>query len=497
MISWPSLSVRGAGYSLRRRLLVWLLGATALMGVLALLDTWVEARQTAQSVSDRVLAGSAMAIAERVTIGLTGGLQVDIPFSALEMLASTAQDRVFYRVDSAGDGFLTGYDTLTPVKTDADGMTFADGYHDDTPVRIASLARQVSTGEGMLGFTVTVAESTRARDALARAILLRSALRLGAMILGAATVALVLVTLALRPLDRLGQEIAGRAPGDLRPIRAEAPHEVQGLVAAINSFMLRLETAITALRNFTGNASHQIRTPLAVIRTQLALAQRAAGAHVAHDALDKADQAVARAERVLAQLLVLARVDAAAGAGHATRLDAAALSRDLVAEMVPAALRSGIDLGYEGADVAEVAADAVLLAELLRNLLDNALAYAGGEAQVTLRVRAAEGDTTPVVIEVEDNGPGLPPERRAALAAGRRGMVMATGDSMAEGGTGGYGLGLSIVQEIATLFEARLELDQQPAGRGLLVRLTFPPVAAAPAAPAPAPPLPPVPAQAS
>ncbi len=454
-------------YSLRRRLIAWLLAATALIGVLALLDTRAEAIRTAQGVSDRVLAGSALAIAERVTADEAGGLEVDIPYSALEMLTSTAQDQVFYRVDGADGVFLTGYESLRPVPVAADGIGFADGVYGAVPIRLVSLVRDVSTGDGSARFTVTVAESTLARDALARSILRRAALRLAGMIFGAAAISWVTVTLALRPLDRLGEAIAERSPGDLRPVLAAVPAEVEGLVEAINSFMGRLDTALGALRNFTGNASHQLRTPLTVIRTQLALATRAPDAGVAREAAEKADAAVARAERVLAQLLVLARVDAAAG-GAFDVLDVAALARGVVAEMVPAALRAGVDLGYEGDGLAMIRAEPVLLAELLRNLLDNAVAYAGPRAVVTLRT-VVDMD---VVVEVEDNGPGLSADRRAALAQGKRGA----GSDVRRQGHGGYGFGLAIVQEIASLMEATVTFESGPDQRGLRVRIAFDPV---------------------
>ena len=116
-------------YSLRRRLLLWLLLATAVLGVMAMLDTWREALRTAQSVSDRVLVGSALAIAERVTVDQSGGLEVDIPYSSLEMLTSTAQDQVFYRVDGPVGSFLTGYSDLAVSSAPAGGVAFADGVY--------------------------------------------------------------------------------------------------------------------------------------------------------------------------------------------------------------------------------------------------------------------------------------------------------------------------------------------------------------------------------
>ncbi|MEH7830220.1 sensor histidine kinase [Gemmobacter denitrificans] len=444
------------GWSLRRRLLGWLLVATAILGLLALLDTWGEALRTAQGVSDRVLGGSAMAIAERVSVDLTGGIEVDIPYSALEMLASTAEDQVFYRVDGPA-GFITGYDRLEVLRAQ-DGLAFRDSSFDGTPVRIATLARQVSTGEGWLPFTVTVAESTRARDALARAILWRSALRLLGMILGAALIVWITVTLALRPLDRLGETIADRSPDDLTPLAAQVPDEVAGLVGSVNSFMQRLGQALGALRNFTGNASHQLRTPLATVRAQLGLLRDG----VTPDGLDKADAALARAERVLAQLLMLARIDAAAAHQALPEVDIAAIARGLAGDLIPEAARHGHDLGFEGADRLMAQADPVLCAELLRNLAENAMAYAGPAATITLRaLQTPQGP----VLEVEDDGPGIPPDRLADLMARRATRV----DSAQQL----HGLGLAVVSEIAGLFGARLEFQPGAGGRGQLVRCRF------------------------
>jgi two-component system, OmpR family, sensor histidine kinase TctE len=423
-------------YSLRRRLALGLTLAAALIGVVALVDTWAEAVRTAQGLSDRVLEGSALAIAERVTVDEGGGLEVDIPFAALEMLASAAEDQVFYRVDAPAGTFLTGYDALTVLVPGEDGVAFADGRFGAVPIRSATLLRQISTGADSVAFTVTVAESTRARSALARQILIRSAVRI--LVLIGCIVAIVwgAVTLAFRPLDRLGAAIAERTPDDLRPLQAQVPLEAAPLAGAINSFMARLEGAVAALRHFTGNASHQLRTPLATLRTQLALA----------------------------------RVDAAATGLALVPLDLAALAREVTGEALPAATEAGIDLGYEGDAQAKVLADPVLAAELLRNLVDNALRYAGQGAVVTVRVAR---DRAAVVLQVEDDGPGLPPDRLAALQAASRPKRMAPATG-AVSGTGGSGLGLAIVAEIAALFGADCSFGPGTAGRGVSVSCRFP-----------------------
>ena len=139
--------MRKVAYSLRRRLLGWLLVSTAIIGCVALADTYREAINTANIVSDRVLSGSALAIAERVVVAENGTLEVDIPYVALEMLTSAAQDRVFYRVDGPNGQFLTGYQNLPSVNgLQGDSPRYMDGVFRGEPIRIAGLRRFASTG---------------------------------------------------------------------------------------------------------------------------------------------------------------------------------------------------------------------------------------------------------------------------------------------------------------------------------------------------------------
>ncbi|MGF6174897.1 sensor histidine kinase [Ensifer sp. 4252] len=457
--------MRAAVYSLRRRLLGWLLISTAVIGVIALTDTYREAVTTANVVSDRVLAGSALAIAERVVVAEDGSLEVDIPYVALEMLTSAAQDRVFYRVDGPPGQFITGYQTLPSLdEVPGSSTSFADASFRGEPIRIAALRRSASTGINSVPFVVTVAETTIARRQLTQTILVRSALRLGLMIAGAAVIVWIAVTFSLRPLYRLGDAISERSPDDLHPIGERVPNEVQGLVDTVNSFMGRLQSALDALRNFTGNASHQLRTPLAIIRTQLALALRAGSIEDTKVAVKKADEAVANAERILAQLLLMAKIDAAGKdeARKLERIDLVELTRGITAEHVPAAGDAGIDLGFDGEGEAFVRVEPLLVGEMLKNLIGNALLYAGRGAEVTTRVTEKEGF---VSLEVEDNGPGIRPElRESVLRRFQRGASEAPGT----------GLGLPIVEEIAALYGARTSLGDGAGGRGLKVAILFP-----------------------
>jgi two-component system sensor histidine kinase TctE len=453
-------------YSLRRGLLAWLLISTVVIGALALIDTYREAVKTANIVSDRVLAGSALAIAERVVVSEDGTLQVDIPYVALEMLTSAAQDRVFYRVDGPPGQFITGYQNLPSVANlNGQSAVYTDAQFRGEPIRVAALERSASTGINSVPFVVTVAETTIARRQLTQAILLRSAFRLLMMIAGAAIIVWIAVTFSLRPLYRLGDAIAERSPDDLHPIDQSVPSEVEGLVETVNSFMVRLQSALDALRHFSGNASHQLRTPLAIIRTQLALSARATTLEEAQAAARKGDEAVAHAERILAQLLLMAKIDAA-GSKEPQPLeiiDLIALAQEITGDRVPGAGEAGIDLGFEGDGKALIRAEPLLIGELLRNLIENAIAYAGKGAEVTVRVKTEKDG---VRLDVEDNGPGIPPENRQVVR-----------QRFARGGRGqapGMGLGLPIVEEIAGLFGGHLNLGEGPDGNGLKASVTFP-----------------------
>ncbi|MBL9064387.1 sensor histidine kinase [Tabrizicola sp.] len=449
--------------SLRRSILVWLVLATAAIGLLALLDTRTEALRTARDVSDRVLLGSAMAIAEGVNVDAEGGLAVALPFSALDMLSSAAQDQVFYRVDGP-HGVLTGYQDLdvTPLAPGQE-TGLADGRYRTMPIRTATILRELTTGDGTLPFTVTVAETTRARDALARSILTRSALRIAGLIAGAALVAWAAATYALRPLDRLSRAIAARAPHDLTAIETDTPAELRPVVDALNGFLLRLSHAMAALQNFASNANHQIRTPLTVARTQIAVAARPE----ARPALDKADAALIRIERVLEQLLLLARVEATGLRPALGPVDVAALARGVTADLLPQAVRRGQDLGYDGPDRATSPSEEVLLGELLRNLVGNALAHCPPETMVT--VHLTDLGTGGLRLDVVDSGPAVADGQLAAL---RSRLEPAGGPG--ERRSGSHGLGLHIVSEIARALGARVTLDRGPGGSGLSVQVTLP-----------------------
>lgn len=459
--------MRLARWSLRRNLIVWLFAPLLLLSIGLLWESYFEARRQADWAFDRTLTGSALAIADRVVLAPDGVLEVDVPYVALEMLTSAAGDRVFYQV-RGGDGRIsTGYEDLPqPDETPLPGSeaVFYHGTYKGSAIRAIAMPGAASNAQRSVGFLVVVAETTQGRQALARETMIRSALRLAALILVAGVVLWFGINRGLRPLERLGQAVGRRSPDDLRPLEHTVPREVEGLMQAINGLLGRLRDALGALRRFTGNAGHQLRTPMSIIRNNLALAQRADSDTEKLARIAEADRAVRDAERLVEQLLLLARIEESRAfeeGGETVNLNE--LAEECARERAAPALRAGLELAFEPArPSATVKGNAVLLRELLLNLIDNAIRYAA-PGHATIRVSSSDSEN---MLEVEDDGPGIDAEaRKRAFSRFTR---------LDRHAPEGAGLGLAISAEIADRFGGTMTLDTGTGGRGLCVRVSLP-----------------------
>jgi two-component system sensor histidine kinase TctE len=272
----------------------------------------------------------------------------------------------------------------------------------------------------------------------------------------------------IRPLVTLREEMDHRLAIDLTPLSLEGvPVELRDLVTAFNGMLRRLDAALQRMRQFTADASHQLRTPLQILRTHIGVLRGAApGSAEATTSLSDIDQASARLQRLVVQLLNLARADNAAPPVESlARVDANALAASVAEDHATHAIDRGIELRFERADqAAPIRTQDLLAAELLGNLVDNAIRYnrAGGRVVVSV-VAGADG----VDIMVEDDGPGIPPDDR--------GRVMTRFSRLdRDAPREGSGLGLSIAEALAGALGATLTLDQARSGQGLLVRVRFP-----------------------
>ena len=256
---------------------------------------------------------------------------------------------------------------------------------------------------------------------------------------------------------------------------AVVPVEVLPLVIDINGLLARLDQSIGTMRRFTADASHQLRTPLAVLRTHLALLRRfGTDSAEGRAALDDVEGAVRRLERLLVQLLALARADEDAPVAPAApeMTDLRQVAMEVAAEQVPAALTQDIEVRFEGPEDGDAGLRAVgnpvLMGDLLGNLLDNAIRYNRPGGTVTVRVGPGSG--TGPVMEVEDDGPGIPEAERERVFERFYRL-----DRPGEPPRTGSGLGLAIVRALADRLGAAVRLDAGQDGRGLKVTVTLRP----------------------
>jgi two-component system, OmpR family, sensor histidine kinase TctE len=315
---------------------------------------------------------------------------------------------------------------------------------------------------------VQVAETLEARRALFQRMLIQLAL-LEAALLALATVLIPSgVRWGIAPLTRLRREMDERSAADFTPLPlADVPRELRDLLTAFNSLLARLDNAVDGMRRFTADASHQMRTPLSILRTHIGVLKMAttSGAK-AQESLADIEAATDRLQRLLIQLLALARAEGVTPSGLELHdIDIAAIARTIAEEQAPPALRAGIEMRFVVDDGVPllVHGEEVLATEIISNLVDNAVRYNQPGGSVTVRVW---GDAEYVVLDIEDDGPGIPEAERHKVLT--RFYRLARDQNRP-----GSGLGLSIVHLLAQALDAKVTLGTGSTGTGLRVRVTF------------------------
>jgi two-component system sensor histidine kinase TctE len=459
-----------AAPSLRRTLLTNLLLPTLALAIVLGIGGAFLVRKVVDATSDRLLFGSVLAIAERISVE-DGDVTVDLPPVALGMLQSQSHDSIYYSV-TYDRKLVAGYDDL-PLGPAADlgaGQTVSwNATYRGNAVRFAAQARKVyGVSQPVL---TTVGETRTARRQVEFEMLLGLA-AIEAGLLGlAAALGWYAVDRGLLPLADLRRQINRRGlvgARDLTPLDlAPVPREVRSAAEAINGLLERLRNAIEIVRRFTGDASHQLRSPLAHLRVHLDLVRRhGSTSGPGQAAMKDVFLAVERLERLIAQLLSLTRADEA-DLEHAREANADIV--EILMTIFPQLLQRAdirrIALEFDGTEgPVMVKGDPLLVSEILSNVIDNAIRYnyLGGSVRVCVVPRERDVQTI-----VEDSGPGIPQEERARVFQ-RFYRIARTG------GANGSGLGLSIVRTLAGHLDATVALADGPRGQGLSVTVTFP-----------------------
>jgi two-component system sensor histidine kinase TctE len=457
--------------SLRRHLLI---GILLPIGLFILVDTVSVYRQALSAVNtayDRTLLASAKSIGEHIKAegdGEAAELHATVPYSALEAFEADNRSRMVYRISSTKGELIDGFNDLPVWRGRLPNLgpyaALVD-FYDDTyrgdPVRVAVLLQPVAMKRARVMSVVQVAETLELRHTLARQILLDTLLRQAALVLLITLIVIIVVQRATRPIRRLSAQLQARSDGDLAPLQdTGAPRELIPLIEATNSHMTRLQHLLEHQKRFVRDASHQLRTPLAVLKVQVQSALR--GDVDPRQALLEISDTVDRATLLANQMLALAKVAQLIQQPITSNSDWSEVLREVALDLSP--LIAAKDLDFEIATMpAPVRTHQWMLRELSRNLLHNAIYHTPAKGTLNVRLTC---DSESATLVISDSGPGITAELRTRLF-----QPFSAGQTQS-----GSGLGLSICHEIVQALGGDISLDNceamgQVAGLDTTVRL--------------------------
>lgn len=452
--------------SIRKLLVLWLSLVLGGLWIAGTIIGYYLAVRFANDVYDRELVNSADSVAARIR-NKNGRIVVDLPPAAQAILRYNNLDKFYYRVLKPTGESISG-DSILPLPSPAleEGVPrFKTVSLEKQDVRIGEIkvASADADGEPMI---VQVGETLKSRQRLARDIWMSIVVPQLMMVLLGASAVWLGVRWGLDPLRALQRAILERSPSDLSPVSEEmAPEEAMPLVQAINNLLTRLRDDLEAQQRFIANAAHQLRTPLAGLKTYSSVGIGLSNIAELQNVMKQIDCGVDRTAHLVNQLLALARVDPiSAPCLSGATIDLNFLVSEAVTEQVSMAVKKNIELSFEpSAEPATVSGDMTGLQQLIGNLLNNALVYTPAEGKVNIKLTVSRQS---VELSVADTGPGIPARERERVFERFYRISGSPG--------GGSGLGLAIVREVARGHKAEITIGNSSDGSGTLVRVLFP-----------------------
>ena len=458
----------GPPNSLFGEILDWMLAPLLFLWPISIIVTHNVADNIANQPYDLALADSVRALARLVTVE-DGQVVVHFPAPPRALFRADQDDAVYYQVADAGGATITGDAVIpaapVPASLIGEDVLLRDELIHGEEVRVAYRFLRPLPEQSEALVLVQVAETRNKRTDLASRVVTGVLLPQFAIIPLAVVLVWVGLSRGIAPLNRLQSLIRRRRPTDLSPVEpSTVPEEVRPLIIAYNDMMARLEENLQAQQRFIADAAHQMRTPLTGLTMQTDLAMHESDPEQLRESLTRIAESTDRAAHLINQLLSLARAEASFEKLYVVEtVSLDAVVREVALELFPRAQAKQIDLGVEsGEHELLVEGNPVLLREMVKNLVDNAVKYTPRGGSVTARTRFAGSP----ILEVEDTGPGIPDADRERVFE-RFYRVLGSG-------VDGSGLGLPIVREIAELHRATVTLDANPGGQGTLARVVFP-----------------------
>jgi two-component system sensor histidine kinase TctE len=451
--------------SVHKRLLSYLLAPLFLLLVAGVAVDHHVIVSPIHSAFDHSLSRSALAIVARIHPRGDGQLDVALPSRPPAPLRAMPDEHFYYRVSLPDGTTIAGTPELptAPDTQSADGFSYTNVDFHGHSFRLASY-RTSETGAPLV---VSVAETPARRDRAVHrldvAFLINDTVQMAAVLI----IALVGIRIALRPLQRLSRQIAGRPAVALNQLPTdEVPAEVLPVVESLNALLGRVRDSVLSQQHFLANAAHQLRTPLTGLKAQLEVLARETAGTSLEERIDLLQGGVDRLAHTANQLLTLARAEPSAHrASHFTAIDLPHLIGEVIDSSLDRAIAHGIDLGADAQPV-QVTGVYWLLHEVLNNLIDNAIRHTPPGGNITIRCGASNGRP---FLEVDDSGIGIPVEERDKVRERFYRSVRSTGN-----GSDGCGLGLAIVDEVARVHGAQLSILDGTSGRGARMRIDFP-----------------------
>lgn len=438
--------------SLQTRVIVLVLASVALMWIVASAVTWFDARHELDELLDGHLAQAATLLVAQSALD-----DNEHSFSEPERKHKYSSRVAFQMWHEGKLRWRSGNAPLQPMTSKRKGF--------DTTSIDGERWRVFATHGAEADVDLFVGERMDARNDILYAVLrgILMPLALGLPLLGGA--AWWAVRSGLAPMRALERMLRERAPDSLGAISlVKAPREIDALVNALNHLFARIAALVDNERRFTQDAAHELRTPIAAIRTQAQVALGAVDDAGRRHALQNTLAGCDRASRLVDQLLTLARLESQSRADPAvtTGFDLGATTRLVVAELIPEAIKKRQTLSLDAPDECTISGDAALMAVLIRNLVDNAIRYSPEGARVNVSLTGGQRAR----LTVEDSGAGLSPEARGRLGE-RFFRMLGSGED-------GSGLGWSIVRRIARVFDLAIDIQSSATLGGLAVTITWP-----------------------
>jgi two-component system sensor histidine kinase TctE len=464
--------------SLFGEILDWMLAPLLLLWPMSVTLTYLVAQSIANGPFDRNLGESVSLLSSHMS-EYHGQVTLQMPIAAREVLRADSSDSVYYMVLGLRGEFVAG-DPDLPIPPEEESPAAGDvRFRFDqirgNDVRIAYAWREFRQGGLPRLALVQVAETMEKRSQLANEII-RGVIVPQFIVL---PIAVVLVwfglSRGLAPLAALQTRIRERAPDDMSPIDPRAaPEEISPVVVSFNELLERLSRNMQMQQRFLGDAAHQMKTPLAGLRTQAELALRETDPQQLKRSLRQIATSTERATHLINQLLSLARAEhQSTDPARFEVVELNALARSVVQELVPDAISHRVDLGFEPWEQpSRIVGVPLLIREVMLNLVDNGLRYTPEGGSVTLRIRQ---QGTSAFIEVDDTGPGIPEGERQRVFD-RFYRILGTN-------VDGSGLGLAIVREIVERHDGLIRVSANPAcargpSPGTLISVEFEAIAA-------------------